>query len=462
MKFCDKLAKQRKNNNLSQEQLADQLGVSRQAVSKWESGSSYPDMEKIIQISNVLNCTLEDLLDDGTIKSGSVQHSKLNFNNYLQDLLKFVTKTYNMFCSMNFTQKIKCILEVVLIVLIITALGGLSFAIIDGITSNVISFIPYPYHNYVTQVFDGIYIIVLLILGVIIALHLFKIRYLDYYITIEDKNVNKKTLEKEVLDKHEFVDPSKKQKVIIRDPKHSSFSFFSLLGKIMVYAIKVFVAMCSMPLICLCLFFVFLMVVSIAHIRYALLFLFITIAFSGSVLLSFLILYFIYNFIFSRKQPLKIIFILFISSLILMGTGAGLSCATVLNYDTYNISKVGKITTKTEKIELKENTKLYLLDNYEKEFVIDNSLRDLRLEITYPEMLRYYISHDEEEVDFADEEKKVDSYHLYTEEVDVLKMYRIVIENLKKKRIIVWDENTVKLKVYLSQENYDRFFKNNS
>ncbi len=38
MKFCDKLAKQRKNNNLSQEQLADQLGVSRQAVSKWESG----------------------------------------------------------------------------------------------------------------------------------------------------------------------------------------------------------------------------------------------------------------------------------------------------------------------------------------------------------------------------------------------------------------------------------------
>lgn len=42
MKFCDKLAKQRKNNNLSQEQLADQLGVSRQAVSKWESGLSFP------------------------------------------------------------------------------------------------------------------------------------------------------------------------------------------------------------------------------------------------------------------------------------------------------------------------------------------------------------------------------------------------------------------------------------
>ena len=36
MKFCEKLAKQRKNNNLSQEQLAEMLSVSRQAVSKWE------------------------------------------------------------------------------------------------------------------------------------------------------------------------------------------------------------------------------------------------------------------------------------------------------------------------------------------------------------------------------------------------------------------------------------------
>ena len=40
MKFCDKLANLRKKNNMSQEQLADKLGVSRQAVSKWESETS--------------------------------------------------------------------------------------------------------------------------------------------------------------------------------------------------------------------------------------------------------------------------------------------------------------------------------------------------------------------------------------------------------------------------------------
>lgn len=41
MKFCDKLVKQRKDNNMSQEQLAELLGISRQAISKWESGLSF-------------------------------------------------------------------------------------------------------------------------------------------------------------------------------------------------------------------------------------------------------------------------------------------------------------------------------------------------------------------------------------------------------------------------------------
>ena len=48
MRFSEKLPKLRKNNNLSQEQLAEQLGVSRQAVSKWESEQSTPDIEKLL------------------------------------------------------------------------------------------------------------------------------------------------------------------------------------------------------------------------------------------------------------------------------------------------------------------------------------------------------------------------------------------------------------------------------
>ena len=53
MNLADNLKKIRKDNNLSQEQLAEKLGVSRQAVSKWESNLSYPEMDKVIQICNL-------------------------------------------------------------------------------------------------------------------------------------------------------------------------------------------------------------------------------------------------------------------------------------------------------------------------------------------------------------------------------------------------------------------------
>lgn len=62
MKFGENLQKIRKLKNLSQEDLAEMLEVSRQAVSKWESGTGFPEAEKLIAISEVLNCSLDDLL----------------------------------------------------------------------------------------------------------------------------------------------------------------------------------------------------------------------------------------------------------------------------------------------------------------------------------------------------------------------------------------------------------------
>lgn len=64
MTIGDKLSKLRKQNNYTQEQLADILGVSRQAISKWESNASYPETEKLIQLSNMYHCSLDYLLRD--------------------------------------------------------------------------------------------------------------------------------------------------------------------------------------------------------------------------------------------------------------------------------------------------------------------------------------------------------------------------------------------------------------
>lgn len=64
MTFGEKLQKLRKEAGLSQEEFADQMGVSRQAVSKWERDSGYPETEKIIHMSRLFNVTLDYLLNE--------------------------------------------------------------------------------------------------------------------------------------------------------------------------------------------------------------------------------------------------------------------------------------------------------------------------------------------------------------------------------------------------------------
>lgn len=72
MTFGDKLSKLRRESNVTQEQLAGYLGVSRQSISKWESGSAYPETDKLIKISELFNCSLDYLLRDGeTVKQRS-------------------------------------------------------------------------------------------------------------------------------------------------------------------------------------------------------------------------------------------------------------------------------------------------------------------------------------------------------------------------------------------------------
>lgn len=71
MTFGEKIQKLRKETGLSQEELASLLEVSRQAVSKWERDSGYPETEKIIRMSRIFHVTLDYLLnDDNSCKSG--------------------------------------------------------------------------------------------------------------------------------------------------------------------------------------------------------------------------------------------------------------------------------------------------------------------------------------------------------------------------------------------------------
>ena len=64
--FKDNLSELRRMHGMSQEELADKIGVSRQTLSKYENGESLPDIEKCKQIADVFGVSIDDMLNYGT------------------------------------------------------------------------------------------------------------------------------------------------------------------------------------------------------------------------------------------------------------------------------------------------------------------------------------------------------------------------------------------------------------
>ena len=73
MSFAENLKRIRKEQNLSQEELAELLDVSRQAVSKWEQGMGYPEVETLLLLSGKLNVSLDALMSSGFVSESDGQ-----------------------------------------------------------------------------------------------------------------------------------------------------------------------------------------------------------------------------------------------------------------------------------------------------------------------------------------------------------------------------------------------------
>lgn len=69
MNFSEKLKEIRKKEGISQEQLAEKIGVSRQAITKWETGKGLPDVENMVIIAEIFKTTIDELLMDSVIKA---------------------------------------------------------------------------------------------------------------------------------------------------------------------------------------------------------------------------------------------------------------------------------------------------------------------------------------------------------------------------------------------------------
>ena len=94
MEFKEKIQNLRSKYNLTQEQLSEKLYVSRTAISKWESGKGYPNIDTLKDISKLFNVTIDDLLSSEEIINIAEEEQKINSkktNNFIYGLLDVIS-----------------------------------------------------------------------------------------------------------------------------------------------------------------------------------------------------------------------------------------------------------------------------------------------------------------------------------------------------------------------------------
>ncbi len=82
MTFGQKLKKLRNDNNLTQEQLADMIFVTRTAISKWETDNGYPSIDSLKAISNLFSTSIDELISDADIENKKLLDEKNARNMY--------------------------------------------------------------------------------------------------------------------------------------------------------------------------------------------------------------------------------------------------------------------------------------------------------------------------------------------------------------------------------------------
>lgn len=122
MKFGENLYNLRKMAKMSQEKLAEKMNVTRQSVSKWENGESYPEMEKIMKLCDIFHCKINDLVHENMVDIDSldedIKMSVVKFKEEKQKKIKGISKAIYVLARIG---KIACKVAIPIIILIMIA-----------------------------------------------------------------------------------------------------------------------------------------------------------------------------------------------------------------------------------------------------------------------------------------------------------------------------------------------------
>lgn len=445
MNLADNLKRIRKEHNLSQEQLAEELGVSRQSVSKWESGQAYPEMDKVLQLCKLFDVNIDELLNQNIKEVTKAKQSKININKYIDDFLDYITKTVDMFSSLKWKEKIKCVVEQIIIVccltLIFVIIGSIGLVVAD----NILCFLPHQLYQIILNILAAIYLIISLILVIMLLFHIFKIRYLDYYIIVkEDNDVQEKKVIEETLEPQKIYLEKKKEKIVIRDPKHAGYRFITGLIRCSIFFIKIIMACIGLGFCFSLVGFILCFAVSFLFIQTGLAFIGVVVGLLACILTNIIILEIIYNFIINKKINKTKVGIVILSSLISVGVGIGLFIIGFTSFDRVSDT----------------SSKYFIEDSYTYDMLDDSYIHDF-----WNDNIEY-IESDNENVKIVIKHHKnsqiVFHENMYYSFVPIdfndFKMMRNIIEDINHKKII--DYSKTNIYVYTTKENIEKLKQN--
>jgi len=386
MKFGDKLILLRKKKGLSQEDLAEKLGVSRQSVSKWESNNTYPETDKIIQICNIFDCSMDDLINDKvTDINQASRKNKINWNDAKDSFLDFITKTINMFSQINFTTGFKCLLEMTIIAFCLYILGLFLCNTISHIFGSIFIFISSTISFRIESITKFILYLLWYLLSIIILIHVFKIKYLTQY----ENNTNivaiKEKKEKDSSDNTTGNEKLKTNENTIKIDNSKSYEFLKVLANILIWIIKIIIAWILILFALGIVVMTVLSILSLTLVPIHILFLGAFLSLLGITIINTEILTAGVCFIGNKKINIKLFIIILIGSLLLCGVGIAETIISAKNIkiieDSNYYSKIEEqklnLTYENDLVIIKEGDGR--IDSYD--YIIDNTMNDNDIEI---------------------------------------------------------------------------------
>ncbi|MCI6107661.1 MAG: helix-turn-helix domain-containing protein [Candidatus Faecimonas sp.] len=451
MKFGENLQKLRKERGISQEQLAEQLGVTRQSVSKWESSASYPEMDKIVAICNIFHCDMDVLINKDITEERDKKDASKVVKVGFKNIADYIKKTIYLFEHQSFKDIIKMIAQVMIIICVM-----LCFSIPFMLFKEMVVSLFYTGDNWFSIFFSRFWNFIFNasygILAIATFLYIFKVKFLDgEEIVIEEVNESLDTIDDD--NSQDTVKDNKKKKVI-KVKRTEGFSLLDLLSKAITLCLKVFLLFLLIPaiigVIMLIIAFV-LLVILIFRGLFLVGPIFIALGITVFCLIVIeLILDFIFNLRFSRRR----VIITIISSVVVSAVGLGLSIWYFLNLNVVNdVPNNFKQETQEEVYMMNDELLIQYGWNYIK-FVEDESMTNqIRVRIDYyPDYTA------------AELEKEDNEIFINYDTINSIRINEVtdsIINNLKKNKLYTYDKlGTVSMTITSSKNNIEKLKEN--